>query len=134
MLAQFNNKLCKLGLNPETYKDEIKKYSASLTLQDIDSKCLKPDKFIEFCDTLIIKPRKLYDKYYSFVFSNYRKTLVQLREENNINQKQLAKILCISPVYLGLFEKSFKYPTRAQYLKLKEVLKEHAKFETISAT
>lgn len=127
ILAQFDSKLSKLGLNPETYKEKIKEYSSSLGLQDIDNRFLKPEKFLELCKLLSITPRKLYDKYYSYIFSDYGKGLLQFRENHNLTQKQFAKVSNISPVDIGLFEKGNKFPTRSQYLKLKEVLKKHGK-------
>jgi hypothetical protein len=123
MLSQFSSKLLKLGLDVEVSKNKIKDFSASLTLQDFDIECLAPERFFGFCEFLEVSPRRLYDKYYSFVFSPYGRALMQYRGERNLTQKQFAKILKISPVDLGLFEKSLKHPTRHQYLKLKEVIK-----------
>lgn len=96
-------------------------------IQDFDNKLLKPEKFIKLCELFLVPPKKMYDKYYSFVFSRYGETLLDFRMKNNLNQKQLAKIIGISPVDLRFFEKGFKYTSRVQYLKIKEVLKEYAK-------
>lgn len=132
LLTQFGIKLAKLI--PETYKYKVRGYSNSLTLQDFDNIYLKPSKFPELCELLAITPKKLYDKYYSFVFSNYGKALVQYREANNLSQKQFARISNISPVDIGFFERGTKYPTRQQYIKLKEVLEKHAKSKGTSIT
>ena len=126
ILSQFSNKLSKLNLNYETYNKKIKEYSISLTLQDIDNKCLRPAKFLKFCELLGITPRKLYDKYYSYVFSNYGNNIIQFRQSHNLTQKQFAKIVNISPVDIGFFEKGLTYPTRDQCKKLKEVLQKYA--------
>jgi hypothetical protein len=123
LLSQFSPKLLKLGLDEEVSKSKIKSFSAYLTLQDFDIECLVPERFLGFCEFIEVSPRRLYDKYYSFVFSPYGKELIQFRGELNLTQKQFAKMLRISPVDLGLFEKRLKYPTRHQYLKLKEVLR-----------
>lgn len=112
----------------------LKEYAASLRMQDFDDKLLKPDKFIELCELLGVPPKKLRDKYYSFVFSNFGETLLDFRKQINLTQKQLAKIIGISPVDLGFFEKNLKYPSRVQYLKIKEVLKEYASRKTNSST
>lgn len=96
-------------------------------MNDFDNKLLKPDKFFELCKLLNIAPQKLYDEYYSFVFSNFGEAMLNFRKKINLSQKQLAKIISISPVDLGYFERQFNYPSRAQYLKLKEVLKKYAK-------
>jgi len=123
MLSQFSDKLLELGLDIEVTKDKIKNFSNPLTLQDFDSECLKPERFLELCKFLEVSPLKLYDEYYSLIFSNYGRALLKFREKNNLTQKNCAKILKISPVDIGLFEKGLKYPTRAQSLKLKEPLK-----------
>ena len=123
MLSQFSNKLLGLGLDIEFCKDKIKSYSTSITLQDFDNDCLKFERFLKFCDYIEISPSQLFDNYYRFVSSNYGKALVQYRVENNLSQKQCAKILKISPVDIGLFENGLKYPTRKQYLKLRDELK-----------
>jgi DNA-binding XRE family transcriptional regulator len=126
MLYQFSEKLLELGVDIEAFKSKIRDFSNSLTSQDFDNECLSPEKFLEFCEFLEVSSRELHDKYYSFVFSHFGRALVQFREENNLTQKQFGKILKISPVDIGLFEKGLKYPTREQYLKLEEVLNEHA--------
>lgn len=123
MLYQFSDKLLELGMDIEAFKSKIKDFSTSLTSQDFDNECLSPERFLEFCEFLEVSPRELHDKYYSFVFSHFERALMQFREENTLTQKQFGKILKISPVDIGLFEKGLKYPTRDQYLKLKEALK-----------
>ena len=130
MLSQFSYKLLELGLDIVFAKDMIKAFSYSLTFQDFDNKCLKFERFLEFCEFIKVLPSQLCDdKYYGFVLSSYGKTLVKFRQENNLTQKKCAKILKISPVDIGLFEKRLKHPTREQYLKIKEVLTQYAKWK-----
>lgn len=113
---------------------QIEEYAVSLRMQDFDNKLLKPKEFLGLCELLGVPSKKMYDKYYFFVFSRYGETLLDFRMKNNLNQKQLAKIIGISPVDLGFFEKEFKYPSRVQYLKIKEVLKKYANRKTSSST
>ena len=123
MLSQFSDKLLGLGLDIEFCKDKIKSFSTSITLQEFDNDCLNFETFFKFCEFIEVSPSQLCDNYYRFVSSNYGRALVQYRVENNLSQKQCAKVLKISPVDIGLFEKGLKYPTRRQYLKLKHELK-----------
>jgi len=127
ILSQFSGKLLGLGFDIEVAKEKIKTFSNSLTLQDFDNKCLKFKNFLGFCEFLEVSPLKLCDKYYSFISSPYGRTLLEFRQENNLTQKKCAKVLKISPVDIGFFEKGLTYPTRRQYLKLKEALKKYAK-------
>lgn len=127
MLSQFSVKLLELGLNIEFAKDMIKAFSYSLTFQDFDNKCLKFERFLEFCEFIKVLPSQLYDEYYFFIFTDYGIALAKFRNENNLTQKKYAKMLKISPVDIGLFEKCLKHPTREQYLKIKEVLAQYAK-------
>ena len=123
MLSQFSTKLFELGLDIEVTKDKIKVFSNSLILHDFDNRCLRFDKFIKFCEFIEVSHLQLCDEYYRFLLSSYGKALVKFRQENKLTQKKCAKILKMSPVDICFFERSLKYPTRAQYLKLKEILK-----------
>ena len=123
ILSQFSTKLFELGIDIEVAKDKIKVFSNSLILQDFDNKCLRFDKFIEFCEFLEVSHLQLCDEYYRFILTSYGKSLVKFRQVNKLTQKKCAKILKMSPVDICSFERGLKYPTRAQYLKLKKILK-----------
>lgn len=127
MLSQFSGKLLELGLDTVFAKDMVKAFSTSLKLQDFDDECLKFERFLEFCEFIQVSTTQLYDEYYRFIFTDYGSALVQFRNKNNLTQKKCAKILKISPAYIGLFEKRLKHPTRKQYLKIKEALTHYAK-------
>ena len=114
MLSQFSTKLFELGLDIEVTKDKIKVFSNSLILHDFDNRCLRFDKFIKFCEFIEVSHLQLCDEYYRFLLSSYGKDLVKFRQENKLTQKKCAKILKMSPVDICFFERSLKYPTRAQ--------------------
>ena len=123
MLSQFSTKLDELKIDIEFTKNKIEIFSSSLILNDFDNKCLRFDKFIKFCEFLEVSHLQLCDEYYRFILSSYGKDLIKFRQENNLTQKKCAKILKMSPVDICSFERSLTYPSRAQYLKLKEILK-----------
>lgn len=124
IFAQFSKTLSKAKFKTEEMESIIKSFSSNLTLDDFDNKCLKPDIFIELCGQLNVNPIKLYDQYYSFVFSDYSHILNQYAIQHHLNQKQLSKKLRLSSNDIGLFEKSMKYPSRHQYKKIMKVLKD----------
>lgn len=112
-----------MGIAPEIYRKQIRDYSTSLSVHDFESGLLKPGKLEDFCTFLSVNPEALYDDYYSFVFSDYGKTLIKFRANKEYNQKQMGFYCGISPAHIGLFENYKKFPTRAQFQKIIEVLK-----------
>jgi predicted transcriptional regulator len=116
--------LLQLNVSRDDLKNAIRELSQTLDYKDFDNKFLKPKSFKKLCNLLDISPNRLYDGYYSFIFSDYSKILIKARQERNLNQKQLSKILNISPVDFGMFERSQKYPSRNQYKKLIILLRE----------
>ena len=92
---------------------------------EFDEGYLKPPNFIKFCDTIQVPPKKLYDKYYRCVLSkNYSKILLNHRLSLILNQKEFAKLSSLSPVTIGLIENNKKYPSRSQFTKIIEVIKQ----------
>jgi DNA-binding XRE family transcriptional regulator len=121
-MKQFKGRLITLGMKEEYMKDTLQSFSHNLTLSDFDGGYLKPQQFFEFCSYIYINPKKLYDSYYSYVFSDYGSAFIKFRKKHNLTQKQLASIIRVSPVDLGLFEKGIRYPTRCQFSKISRVL------------
>lgn len=91
----------------------------------LDDNFLKPEVLQYICDTFNLSPSIFYDAYYSFIFSGYPSKILQWRQQNKkISQKKAAKLLKVSPVDLGNWERQISYPSRYQFEKLQEVIDE----------
>ncbi|HHD2763132.1 TPA: multiprotein-bridging factor 1 family protein [Clostridium perfringens] len=86
----------------------------------LDEGYLSPEHFKTFCGLFMIPYTFISDEYYLFVLSDYAKTIYDNRKELNYTQKDLAHECNISPVDIYKFESYLKYPTRAQFKKLKK--------------
>jgi hypothetical protein len=104
--SQFDKRFIKTRLIYEDIKDAVKDFSQKLRSKDFDNNYLKPNIFLQFCKELNINPTQLYDECYSFIFSDSGNILHRYRAKYSLNQKQLTKLLSLSPSDIGLFEKS----------------------------
>ena len=96
------------------------------TTKNLDFDCgfLKPKDFKNFCSLLQIDFKYLCDDYYAFVLiKDYPQIILNNRLYLNLSQKELAAQCKISPTTIGKLEIKLRYPSRIQYLKLKEVMK-----------
>lgn len=60
------------------------------------------------------------DDYYEFVLlKDYSTILFKARHLLNLSQKELGKMVSLSPISICAFENKFTYPTRKQYSQLK---------------
>lgn len=90
-------------------------FITSFSLDSFDEGYLKPDLLVKLCNYLSIKPKLFYDEYYNFIFSNYDKIILTLRNSKNLSQKQAAKLIKVSPVSICSWERKLSYPTRHQF-------------------
>ncbi|MDK0565576.1 XRE family transcriptional regulator [Clostridium perfringens] len=86
----------------------------------LDEGFLSPDDFKTFCGLFMIPYTFISDEYYLFVLGDYAKIIYDSRKNLNYTQKDLAHECNISPVDIYKFESYLKYPTRAQFKKLKK--------------
>lgn len=89
----------------------------------LDCNYLKPNDFINLCNFINIDYTNACDDYYEFVLlKDYSSILLNARHYLNLSQKELAKIVNLSPVSICAFENKLTYPTRNQYMQLKSFL------------
>ena len=121
---KYFNAAHKMGISFESFYEAINKLLSSHTNLIFDEQYLKPNDFKYFCELLNIPFKKLCDEYYKFVLmKNFPKIIKEKRLKLNLNQKELAARCNLSPVSIGKFENELKYPSRRQYVLLKEVIK-----------
>ena len=102
--------------------DAIDLVCNSCTLESLDGNFLRPEILASICNSFNLSPSIFYDNYYSFIFSDYSTKILQWRQNKKISQKKAAKILKISPVDIGDWERKISYPSRYQFIKLQEVI------------
>jgi len=123
---KYFDKASALGVTSENFYEGVTRFINENPNLEFDEEFLKPPDFLEFCSLIKIEPKKLYDKYYRFVLSkNYSKIILDYRTSLNMSQKEFAKLIKLSPVTIGLLENNKKYPTRAQFFKLDNVMKKN---------
>lgn len=121
--ATYYQKLFILGFKSLNIINTLNKFAEQLTLKDFDDNHLNLKKFLELCDLFKIEYSELLDDYYKFILSDYKNTLIEFRNQNNLSKKAFAAKCNISPVHIGKFETGEAHPTRKQYIKLMKVLK-----------
>lgn len=118
------DKVISRGITFEQFYHSTKTLIESTKNLDFDCGFLKPKDFKNFCSLLNIEFKYLCDEYYEFVLiKDYPQIILNNRLSLNITQKELASKCKISPVTMGKLENKSMYPSRTQFLKLKEVIK-----------
>ncbi|MBZ9684985.1 hypothetical protein G9F72_001245 [Clostridium estertheticum] len=110
-------------IEQDKINDTIELVCNSCTLESLDDIFLRPEILESICTNSNLSPSIFYDDYYSFIFSDYSTKILDWRQNKKITQKKAAKILKISPVDIGDWERKLSYPSRYQFIKLKEVIK-----------
>ena len=119
----YMDKAISHGISFEQFYKSTKSLIENTKNLSFDSGFLKPDDFKTFCSMLNIDYIPLCDEYYEFVLiKDYPQIILNNRLSLNITQKELAAQCKISPVTIGKLENKLRYPSRIQYLKLKEVI------------
>jgi ribosome-binding protein aMBF1 (putative translation factor) len=102
--------------------DEIDKAASIMAYnvneKDFDEEHLVPIKLIELSNLLQVDRKLFYDDYYKFVFYDYSDFILKFREQNNLTQKGLAKLISVSPTYVLSWEAKKSFPNREQYRRL----------------
>lgn len=120
----YMDKVISRGITFEQFYHSTKTLIESTKNLDFDCGFLKPKDFKNFCSLLNIEFKYLCDEYYEFVLiKDYPQIILNNRLSLNITQKELASKCKISPVTMGKLENKSMYPSRTQFLKLKEVIK-----------
>lgn len=120
----YMDKVISRGISFEQFYHSTKALIENSKNLDFDCGFLKPKDFKNFCSLLEIDFKDLCDEYYEFVLiKDYPQIILNNRLSLNITQKELAAQCKISPVTIGKLENKLRYPSRIQYLKLKEVMK-----------
>lgn len=76
----------------------------------------------KIAEALEITPEMIYDEYLNFVTSGLSERIVKYRNENNLNKKQLAEMLDVSPCTVASWELKESLPPRSFADKLKKSL------------
>lgn len=121
----IQGKLVSLGLKIDVINKATDIMAHDVTGKDFDEEHLVPLKLIELCKLLNIEPKQVYDDYYEFVLSNYNDFILKFREQNNLSQKKLAKLLSVSPTYILSWEAKASFPDRKHYRRLVKLFKEY---------
>ena len=125
LYEKYFDKASALGVTLEEFYHGVNIFLDKNQKLEFDEGHLRPPEFLEFCTLLKVPPKKLYDKYYKFVLGkDFSKIILNHRLSSNLNQKEFAKPSSLSPVTIGLLENNIKYPTRIQFTKIIEVLKQ----------
>lgn len=119
--ANYKPILIKEKLDYQIINNAENFFITSFNLDSLDEGYLKPNLLISFCNYISVSPRKFYDSYYKFIFSNYDKKIIKWRSENNLSQRNAAKLLKVSPVSICSWEKKSSYPSRLQFSMISKV-------------
>ena len=118
------DKVINRGITFEQFYHSTKALIESTKNLDFDCGFLKPKDFKNFCSLLEIDFKYICDEYYEFVLiKDYPQIILNNRISLNLSQKELAAQCKISPVTIGKLENKLRYPSRVQFLKLKEVMR-----------
>lgn len=122
MLRQFYDKLASFGFTKEEMKIKFTYILKHISIDDFDDEKLIPNKLSLISNEFKVNISLLFDDYYSFIFSNYSRLILNYRATLKLTQKVLARNLNMSPVDVCKFEHKQKYPSRMQHKKIMEVL------------
>ena len=118
------DKVISRGISFEQFYHSTKALIENTKNLDFDCGFLKHKDFKSLCSLLNTDFKYLCDEYYEFVLiKDYPQIILNNRISLNLSQKELATQCKISPVTIGKLENKLRYPSRIQYLKLKEVMK-----------
>lgn len=123
LYSSYAIKFNDLGIDFSDFYFKLDKFIEDNSSLDLDCNYLKPKDFVNLCDFMNIGYDVAYDDYYEFVLlKDYSTILLNARYSLNLSQKELAKIVNLSPVSICAFENKILYPTRKQYDQLKSFL------------
>ena len=112
------DRLAALGIRRDRIDKAINIMASGVTPRDFDESHLITTKLVELCKLLKIDPKVLFDEYDRFIQNNYSDTILKYRRINNLSQKDLAKVLSVSPTYILKWETKRTFPSRKQYRNL----------------
>lgn len=99
--------------------NEINSIVNDISFSNFDDNHLLPEDVIKLSQRLSLSLKYFFDDYYKYIFLNCSSQLRNWRNNNKINIKKAASILAVSPTDLSNWENKKSYPTRKQYLKIK---------------
>lgn len=114
----IENKLVALGISKDEIDKAINSMASRVTPKDFDENHLITSKLVKLCKLLKIDSKVLFDDYDRFIVNDYGGALLKYRRKNNLSQKELAKLLSVSPTYILSWETKKTFPSRRQYRSL----------------
>lgn len=123
LYSSYAIKFNDLGIDFSDLYFKLGKFIEENSSLDLDGNYLKPNDFVSLCDFMNIEYANACDDYYEFVLlKDYSTIILNARYSLNLSQKELAKIIYLSPLSICAFENRYIYPTRKQYTQLQKII------------